>query len=1001
MSKSHNTKKMRPMLLLVFFFSGLSALIYQIVWIRKFGLVFGVDVFAAATVLTAFMAGLALGNLVFGIIVDKYKNALKLFIFLEVGIGLFALLFPITFKALNQLYVGLSHILPLGFYATQLYRFLFAFLFLLLPTTLMGGTLPVMSKMYVTNLQTLGRRIGRLYSINNLGAFVGCFIAGFFLMRLFGLQHSIFIGAALNGLNVLLVFGMWKILPNVSSAMEEARQAAPDEVIDPLPRGVIRFVLWAFAIEGFTTLAYEVIWTRILLGFSFDKSVYFYTTVILSFIFGLSLGSILIARITDKLRNLLALFGIIEVAIGFLAILLLSGFSGIAELLNTWRLNYADSWWSSLGREYLIFFVVMLFPTTLMGMTFPIVSKICTRHLKRLGGRIGEIGFLDTVGSIFGAFVAGFILIPVLGVIKAVFFTALINILIGAIAVALQPRKSVVMKSAFIGAVVVILIVLTIFSPDTAYFQHWQTKRPGDRLLYYHEGADATIAVPQHNDGIKFLAINGSVTAFANYGDRRVHKMLGYLPYFLHQESPKKALVIGLGMGITAQSLMLPGIEGVDCLEINRGVVEAAAGYFAGENVNVMADNRLNIIIDDGRSYLTKTRVKYDIITSNAVHARLSGNLYTKEFYALCKQHLTETGIMCQWTSTNWLTPVEFASLITAFQASFPHTSLWLVNAGHLLIVGSPEPLKFPVSTFYARFDHPKIQIDLGAYMLDTPEALLAHFVTDERGLPSLVKSAPVNTDDKPIAEFSRVVSKMQIPEVVLGLIRVKHDLVERLVFDQHYLKDMTKIKEKVRQYSLAEKYYLEGVFSKNFYQEPLLALNMLTQALDLVPDDYRYHEEAASINLALAQQSGVAEDHLPIYLDNAIEHLERMLEKNPDSAFDWNNLGFVYMNRGLLDRAEDALSRAIDLAPENPLPRIYLASLYAGRGEVGAAENQLLTAIRAFPKELEAYYRLGLIYELTNRFDAAIAQYEKITKLDDSYRDAKIRLVRLENQAL
>ena len=994
-------KTIHALLLIVFFFSGVSALIYQTVWIRKFGLVFGIDVFSAATVLTAFMAGLALGNLIFGKIVDKYKNILLLFVFLQLGIGLFAFLFPITFEGLYSIYTGLYRALPLGFYTTQLYRFVLAFLFLLIPTTLMGGTLPVLTKVFVKNLQTLGRHIGRLYSVNNLGAFLGCFLAGFVLMRAAGLHASIFLAAALNLLAAAIAFLCWKILPQKSPSQEPSASTSNDSVIDPdpLPPGVIRFVLWAFAIEGFTTLAYEVIWARILLGFSYDKSVYFYTTVIMSFIFGLSLGSILIARYTDKKKNLLALFGVIEVAIGLIAIVLLTVFSGIADLLNEWRLTYSDSWWASLGREYLIFFLAMILPTTLMGMTFPIVGKICTPHLKRLGTRIGEIGFLDTVGSIFGAFVAGFIMIPVLGVINAVVFTAVINIVIGVIAIVVLPRATIKFKSLSLGGTAAIFVILMIFLPSQTYFQHWQTERVSDRLLYYHEGADATIAVPQHNDGIKFLAINGSVTAFANYGDTRVHKMLGYLPYFLH-DKPGNALVIGLGMGITAQSLMLPGVQHVDCVEINRGVVEAAAGHFAEENDHVVAEDRLNIIIDDGRSYLNMTTKKYDIITSNAVHARLSGNLYTKEFYEICKERLTDDGIMCQWTSTNWLTPQEFASLITAFRYSFPHTSLWLVNAGHLLIVGTPEPLTFQVSDLENKFQHPRVITDLQPYMLNSPEALLAHFVADERRLDQLVQNAPMNTDDKPIAEFSRVVSKMQVPEVVLGLLQVKFDLVDRLYFDEQQLDEMVAFKEQVRDYSAAEKYYLQGVFSHNFYNEPLLALNMLTQAIDIIPDDYRYREEAASINLALSQNPGLEEELFLTYLDNAIEHLELMVEKNPQSAFDWNNLGFVYMNRGFLDKAEQAFRQAIELEPEYPLPRVYLASVYAGRGEADAAEQQLLTALEYFPKELEAYYRLALIYEYTNRFDKAIDAFRQIMHIDENYRDTSARLERLEKIA-
>lgn len=994
MSKK-SLSRLQSVLLLVFFFSGASALLYQTVWIRKFGLVFGVDVFATSTVLTAFMAGLALGNLLFGKLVDRQKSALKLFVLLEIGIGVFALLFPITFQWLDSIYVGLHRTLSLGFYATQIYRFFIAFFFLLIPTTLMGGTLPVITKVFVKKLKSLGWNIGSLYSVNNLGALIGCFLAGFILMRTVGLQNTIFIGAGLNLLNAFIVFLMWRF-----SALEKANDVSDSNVDDapkgePLPNGIIRFILWAFAIEGFTTLAYEVIWTRILLGFSYDKSIYFYTTVILSFIFGLSLGSILIAKITDKKKNLFILFGSIEVLIGLLAILLLSFFSELAEVLNTWRQSYSKNWWSSLGREYLLFFLVMSIPTTLMGMTFPIVGKICTPQLKRLGTRIGEIGFLDTVGSIFGAFAAGFILIPAFGVIKAVVFSAVINIIIGLIAVLIYPKTSPKVKGGFIGASVAIFVVLIIFLPDKTYFQHWQTKRLGDRLLYYHEGADATVAVAQHNDGIKFLSINGSVTAFANYGDKRVHKMLGYLPYFVH-ENPKNALVIGLGMGITAQSLLLPEIEHVDCVEINRGVVDAAAGYFADENQNVLADDRLSLIIDDGRSFLGTTDKQYDIITSNAVHARLSGSLYTKEFYEICKERLTPNGVMCQWTSTNWLTPQEFASLITAFRASFPHTSLWLVNAGHLLIIGSPNALAFNVSNLEKKFLHPKVHDDLNAYMLDSPEALLAHFVADEKQIPSLVQNAPLNTDDLPIAEFSRVVSKMQIPQVLLGLIRVKHDLLDVLQFDTQLVDEMTFLKERVRDYSLAEKYYLEGAFANNFYGEPLLALNMLTQAIDLVPDDYRYREEAASINLALTRQASMPEDQLIVHLDNAIAHLEVMVAENPNSAFDWNNLGFVYMNRGLLDKAEAAFTKAIELEPEYPLPRIYIASVYAGRGKAEAAEKELQTALKFFPHEPEAWYRLGILYLVTNRNDKAQKAFEKVVAIDPSYRDASLQLERL-----
>jgi tetratricopeptide (TPR) repeat protein len=340
---------------------------------------------------------------------------------------------------------------------------------------------------------------------------------------------------------------------------------------------------------------------------------------------------------------------------------------------------------------------------------------------------------------------------------------------------------------------------------------------------------------------------------------------------------------------------------------------------------------------------------------------------------------------------------MEFASLVAAFHAVFPHTSLWLVNAGHLLMIGSPHPLVFDVAELKRKMALRKVQDDLYVYMLSTPESLLAHFVTDERGLPDLVQNAPLNTDDKPIAEFSRVVSKMQIPQVVLGLIQTKRDPADHLLFDTEPPEEIARVQTRVRDYSRAEKYYLEGVFSNNFYGESLLALNMLTQANQLIPDDYRYHEEAAAINLAVARQMDLPDDQLLIHLDNAVEHLKVMLARYPQSAFDWTNLGLIYLNRGFLDKAEQAFTTALNVAPEYPLPRIYRASVFAGRGDAESAEAELLKALYYFPKEVEAFYRLALLYEFTDQSLKAISMFENLLDIDSDYRDASVRLARLK----
>ena len=972
----------RTLFLIVFFFSGLSALVYQTVWIRQFGLVFGVDIFAAATVLTAFMAGLALGNLLFGKIVDKKGHTFYLFIGLQIGVGLFALLFPVFFSGLQQLITGLSRNSEMSFMVMQLVRFVLAFLFLLIPTTLMGGTLPVISKIFVRKLNTLGWNVGRLYSVNNLGAFVGAFLAGFILMRTVGLRNAVLAAAGLNLLNAVLVYLLSLKQHRILESGEPEKTPA-EEPTHNLPSGVVKFVLWAFAIEGFTTLAYEVLWTRILIDFSYDKSVYFYTTVILSFIFGLSIGSIIIAKITDKKRNLLALFGIIEGAIGICSILVLIVFSQTSQILSELRLTYENGWWATLGKEYLLFFLTMIIPTTLMGMTFPVVSKICVPHLRRLGSRIGQIGFLDTVGSIFGAFAAGFILIPVFGVINAVVATAFINLVIGIISFLINPELKASQKTAFTSATAVLAVIVILTIPKAEYFRHWQTEQQSDRLLYYNEGPDATIAVPQHTNGTKFLSINGSVTAFANYGDTRVHKMLGYLPYALHAD-PDNALVVGLGMGITAQSLIQPDIRHVDCVELNPGVVDAAADYFTQENDSIVAKEKFNLIIDDGRSYLVSTAKKYDIITSNAVHARLSSNLYTQEFYQICRQHLNRDGVMCQWISTNWLTPREYKSLIKAFNLVFPHTSLWAINAGHVLMIGTPEPLRIDYNRLNALLNRPKAQKDLKRYDLAKPASFLCHFVTDERRLPEFVQDAPPHTDNFPRAEFSHVVSKMQIPQVVLGLIRLKYSAADHIIFTAPVQEPVDSLRARITRYAEAERYYLEGVYSRNFHQEAVLAEQLFLSATSTIPDEYRYHEELASLYFINDR------------FDLAIEHLQKIVDLHPDFAWEWQHLGHAYLSIGELKKAENAFHRAIDLAPEYPFPRVYMASIYGNRGEYERAEEELLTVIEHWPDLVEAYYRLGLVYEILERPKKAVNMYRQVEKLQENYRDAAGKIQKL-----
>ncbi len=526
-------QKRSSLVILFICISGISALIYQITWIREFKLVFGVHVFSTSAVLSSFMAGLALGSYFFGKLIDKNKKPLLILLFIEAGILVFALTFPLFFNGVIEIYSFLNNAFELSIGTLQLIRFMLAFLLLIIPTSLMGGTIPVISKYFVLSLQELGYKISKLYSANNIGAVIGCLIAGFLLIRSVGLRNTTFIAAFLNLLNAGLIYFLYKreknnpqFLPGKSLAKSEPANTIIRKDQKPLDTLLIKISLWVFALEGFTTLAYEVIWTRVLLEFSFDKTVYFYTIVIVSFLFGLSFGAFLIRKRVDRIRNYIVYLAVVEGLIGISSFLLFLLFSGFSPYLINHRVMY-ENFFLLMLNEYLLIFILLSIPTTLMGMTFPLVGKIYTHHIRNIGKKIGILGFLDTIGSIFGSFAAGFLLIPLLGIYYSMLFVVVLNIISAIILIYYETSLSVHKRFIYIAIPVILIIAGIIMFPSEAYYQHRIGYYPDEKILSYDEGVAATVTVHKTRDGYKSLAINGAKTAFANTEDIRVHRMLG------------------------------------------------------------------------------------------------------------------------------------------------------------------------------------------------------------------------------------------------------------------------------------------------------------------------------------------------------------------------------------------------------------------------------------------------------------------------------------------
>jgi spermidine synthase len=967
------------MLIFIAFFSGVSTLIYQIVWVKLFGLVFGVSVYAVSTVLTTFMAGLAFGSLIFGKIVDRYRKPLKLLLWLELGLAVYAIAFHMLFRGLLWAYPWLHRLVPMNFYGQSLVRFILSFLLLIGPTLCMGGILPVLSKCLIRKMSEVGTGMGRLYGMNNLGAFLGCFLSGFFLVYWMGSSLTLFTGAAINVLNGLII---WVLLryPSVSATNETvpADLSSRRTENDPCMRPVRHLVLWAFTLEGFSTLAYEVIWTRLFLSYSHDRSVYFYTTIILAFIFGLSAGSFLIARSADRKSDILGRFAWIETGIGILALASFIFIPDLGRWIQHIRLTYTEQWTLTVGREYLIFFLICVPPVILMGMTFPLVSKMITEKQTDIGKNIGLIGCLDTVGSIFGAFAAGFVLLPLLGIKGSLLFTAGINLLIGIGLMLGHPGWSA-KKRTFIPAVVILFSVLLGFIiPDEKAYVNYLTRQPGDRMLYYREGISAMVAVPQHVDGIKELVINGATTAWSMEDEIRVHLMMSYLPYIFHTH-PENGLVIGMGMGVTAHALNQADIERVDCVEIAPEVFKAAEIAFAKENQNICNQKKFHRIVEDGRSYLLVTDTQYDIINSNAVHPRHSIHIYTREFYKLCRLRLREDGLMLQWLPTNWYTEEEFKILIRACLDIFPETSLWVISTSQVLLLSEKNRRNISVDQIRKKLSIPGIQHDLRPFGLQIPEYFLAQYVCDGNTLLDYVGNGPSAIDDKSRVEFSHVVNKARNPDILKSLIGLKEkcQVSERgipgLILPDT---DLTKIERYLR----AETAFMRANAIELSREKPERMIELLTEAIHLMPENPRYHEALSVV----AYRSGQTR--------SALESILQVIALRPDHADSFERLGQLLIEMNDVQNAAQAFRQTLLLEPDRPLSRYYLAAIDANAEAYDQAIHELEKAREAFPEYAPIYHLLGQIYLQMGKSREALAALKQYLVFNHGAVDSTIQ---------
>jgi spermidine synthase len=749
----------------LFFVSGACGLVYEVVWMRMLTLIFGATAFATAAILASFFAGLALGSLAFGKVADRTRHPLALYAALEAGIGVFAFVMPALLAAVTWIYVAVARHVALGFYPLSLLRLALSVPVLLLPATLMGGTLPVIVKFVVRGQDRLGLNVARLYAVNTFGAVLGAFAAGFFLILLLGVRESAYLAGAVN----LALAGVAYWL----SRRVEARTATPpgdqhaaaasaasDAATPNVSPGLARLALWAVALSGLAALALEVLWTRALVYF-LDNSTHAFTTMLTAFLLGIALGSALLARFADRRIPLVALFGVVELLIALsalVAIPILGRSTPVLTGLESQPLN-ALFLWKWIGLRFVRSLSVMLVPTILMGMTVPLAAKIYTRRLDRLGASLGHVYSANTIGGVLGSLIAGFVLVPVLGVRNGIVAAAALSAGTGAVLLLAEPalRGRALARAGIAGGALLVFAGAAWLPTHSLVLASYRERADAAGVLSYREGIGSTVKVFQDRHGERLLSIDGFPVAGTTRGMLDAQESLGNVPLLLSSVPRPRVNLIGFGAGGASWESLQYDVAGVDCVELVPAVIDAA-GWFPDVNHDVLHASGYHLIMGDGRNYAMVANQQYDVISVDATTPKMAGDgsLYTLEFYRLLARRLTEDGLAVQWLPFHLLSDAEVRMTTRTFMEAFPHTTLWLSPLRyHGLLVGSRRKLQIDVQALRRKFQRPGVRQELARVGVEQPLDFLAEFVMGEDELRAYAAGARVNTDDHPYLEFT------------------------------------------------------------------------------------------------------------------------------------------------------------------------------------------------------------------------------------------------------
>jgi spermidine synthase len=832
----------------LFFVSGLSGILFEVLWTRIFTYLLGGTTHSVTAVITAFMLGLGLGSYLFGRIADRHARPLRLYGLLELGVALSGLVAFYAFHHIESLYSTLYAWAPQA--TIKWLVFLIAFIFVSLSATLIGGTLPVLARHVVHRDEGLKAALGQLYSINTLGAAAGAILM-IGLVWVVGYEAGYHLALALNavtGLAALLLSRRESPAPRPGSEAPAASSPPPSGARETLDG---RILLPAFAISGFCALAYEVVWFR-LLDFLLLGRLTTFACVLSVYLLGISLGSVAFSRWSPAGLSDLKLFVVFEALLGLLGLISLP----LLSLISGWGHRPV-----TIGSGFLLLFAM----TLMLGGLFPLAGKLYAGPLRLLGRSVGNLYSANTTGSVLGAFLAGFVLIPTAGTSGTLLLIAVLNLLVagGVAGLSLRPLSVRWMGT---GAALAAVGLAGWFGADwlTRYYEH-VSLRPGFQVIAQRESSLQPVLVAENGQGDRILLGGPFQSGETVPARRQTQRLQAHLPMLVHP-NPQRVLEIGYGVGELARTLLLYQPELLHLVELDEHMIPMAEEYFGEINEHASRKPHVRVDVMDGRHFLKMSQEQFDVIMSDSMILASEGSLrlYTEEHFREARRHLRPGGVALAWLPLNAGTSKAMVILKT-FQEVFPQSLLWLplgLNTQEAFLIGFRDEARIDWAAWSEKYERVARE-DLRVFGWDSPGLFFASFRAGPEQLSQIAARVPmVNRDMNPVLDFLPQETPAEIDAVVRQLIAYPPGSVfAHLQADPRQGEELKALRDEVQRIHEADQLFFQGVealdqFGARPPEEVLASSETLTAGFRRALEVYPRHHAAA---VWMAQVLGMA----------------------------------------------------------------------------------------------------------------------------------------------